>query len=130
MPVNNPAINVARVDYEFFPFAQYPATGFSESNPASVLIIERKFINDKSVDKNYAVQGDKLHYTTTVTNPNDPTKTDLVFKDPIPAGTTFVAGSVKVNGVAQPTYDPQAGFDLPDLAAGASAVVEFDVEVN
>lgn len=37
----NPIFNVARVDYEFFPFAGYPATGFSNSNPVAVFIIAR-----------------------------------------------------------------------------------------
>lgn len=29
-----------------------------------------------------------------------------------------------------PAYNPDAGFALPDLAAGESVTVEFDVTVN
>lgn len=47
-----------------------------------------------------------------------------------PAGTTFTAGSVKIDGVAQPAYNPQTGFDLLDLPVGDSVTVEFDVTVN
>lgn len=47
-----------------------------------------------------------------------------------PAGTTFVAGSVKINGISYPAYNPQTGFDLPALAVGESVTVEFDVKVN
>ncbi len=125
-----PVTDFATLNYTVNDPARGDVSFAENTNTVSVEIISDSLSAVKSVDKAYAIKGDKLHYTTTVTNPNDPTKTDLVFKDPIPAGTTFVAGSVKVNGVAQPTYDPQAGFELPDLAAGASAVVEFDVEVN
>ncbi len=42
----------------------------------------------------------------------------------------FANGSVKIDGVRYPSYDPETGFDLPDLAAGESVTVEFDVKVN
>ncbi len=84
----------------------------------------------KSVDKAYAVKGDTLHYTTVITNTGTLLKSDLVFTDPIPAGTTFTAGSVTIDGVAYPAYNPQTGFALPDLAVGQSVTVEFDVTVN
>lgn len=104
---------------------------FSEdTNTVTVQIISNRITNVKSVDKAFAIKGDNLHYTSVITNTGTLNKTDLIFTDPIPAGTTFVAGSVKVNGVSQPTYDPQAGFDLPDLAPSEEATVEFDVTVN
>ena len=84
----------------------------------------------KSVDKGLAIKGDNLHYTSVVTNTGTINKTDIVFNDPIPAGTTFVADSVKINGVSYPAYNPAVGFNLPDLAPGAAASIEFDVKVN
>lgn len=84
----------------------------------------------KSVDKAYAVKGDNLHYTTVITNAGTLFKSNLVFTDPIPAGTSFVAGSVKIDGTDYPAYNPQAGFTLPDLPAGENVTVEFDVTVN
>lgn len=104
---------------------------FSENtNTVSVDVLSNRMTVVKSVDKTYAVAGDTLHYTTVVTNTGTLLKSDLVFTDPIPAGTTFVAGSVKINGVSDPVFNPQTGFALPDLAAGQSATVEFDVTVN
>lgn len=104
---------------------------FSENtNTVSVQIISNRITNVKSVDKAFAVAGDTLHYTSVITNTGSLLKSDLVFTDPIPVGTTFVAGSVKINGSAFPAYDPQAGFALPDLAVGAAVTVEFDVTVN
>lgn len=130
LPTVNPVFNVARADYEFFPFAGYPATGFSNSNPVAVYIISREISNIKSVDKAFAVKGDILTYTSVIKNTGSIPVTDVVFEDEIPAGTTFVSGSVYIDGVNYPSYDPQIGFDLPDLAVGQSVTVEFDVTVN
>lgn len=129
-PAINPIINVARADYGFFPFAGYPASSFSLSNPVSVLIVSNSLTNVKSVDKAFAEQGDTLHYTSVITNTGTLAKTNLVFTDPIPAGTTFIAGSVKIDGTAYPTYNPQTGFPLPDLAVGEAVTVEFDVTIT
>lgn len=104
---------------------------FSENtNTVSLEVVSDRIEVVKSVNKTYAVKGDLLHYTSTLNNVGTMTKTNIVFKDPIPSGTTFVAGSVKIDGTPYPAYDPQSGFPIADLAAGASATVEFDVEVN
>lgn len=84
IPAVNPVFNIARADYEFFPFAGYPATGFSNSK----------------------------------------------FKDEIPAGTTFVNGSVYIDGVNFPAYNPQTGFFAANLTPQASVTVTFQVQVN
>ena len=111
-----------------------PARGtvsFSENtNTVSIDIISNRLSVVKSVDKEYAVVGDNLHYTTVITNTGTLLKSDLVFTDPIPAGTTFVAGSVKINGMTYATHNPAMGFGLPDLAVGESVTVEFDVKVD
>ena len=57
-------------------------------------------------------------------------KTNLLFSDVIPANTTFVENSVKIDNVQQLSYNPETGFSLPNLAVNASVVVEFDVTVN
>lgn len=83
----------------------------------------------KKVDKALAVKGDTLHYTVTVTNTGNVTKTDLVFKDPVPDGTAFVPNSVKVDGTAYSAYHPARGFVLRSLAPNETITVEFDVKV-
>ena len=101
-----------------------------DSNIVTTETLTQALTNVKSVDKAYAVKGDTLHYTSVITNTGSLLKSDLVFTDPIPAGTTFVAGSVKINGVSYPAYNPQTGFALPDLAVAYAVKVEFDVTVN
>lgn len=71
-----------------------------------------------------------MHYTSTITNTVTLVKTNLFFTDSIPAGTTFVAGSVKVDGIIQAGFDPELGFNLPNLMVGESTKVEFDVVVD
>ena len=118
--LDNPSDDPARSDVNFS----------ENTNTVTVQIISNRISNVKSVDKTYAVRGDTLHYTSVITNTGTLLKTDLVFSDPIPAGTTFVNGSVKINGASFPAYNPQTGFALPDLASGDAVTVEFDVTVN
>ena len=100
-----------------------------DSNIVTTETLTQTLTNVKSVDKAYAVQGDTLHYTSVITNSGSLAKSNLVFTDAIPAGTTFTAGSVKINGAAYPAYNPATGFALPDLAVGEAVTVEFDVTV-
>lgn len=132
---NNPMTQTPVTDYATLDYTvNDPIRGnvnFTENtNTVSVQIVSNRIINVKTVDKAYAVKGDKLHYTSVITNTGSLLKSDLVFTDSIPAGTTFVAGSVKINGVSYPAYNPQTGFDLPDLGVGDAVTVEFDVTVN
>lgn len=42
----------------------------------------------------------------------------------------MVAGSVKVNGVAQPSYDPVKGFTIGDLQPGETVVIEYEIKAH
>ena len=48
--------------------------------------------------RDYALEGETIKYTITVTN-NGGLSGDATITDEIPTGTTFVEGSIKVNGV-------------------------------
>lgn len=130
LPPSNPVLNIARADYEFFPFAEYPATGFSDSNQVAVYIVIRDMQVVKSVDKAFAVKGDILTYTSIIKNTGSVPVSELLFKDEIPAGTAFVNGSVYIDGVNYPAADPQAGFFVTNLAPQTQATVTFQVQVN
>ncbi|MDE5756177.1 MAG: DUF11 domain-containing protein [Clostridia bacterium] len=130
LPAVNPIFNIARVDYEFFPFAGYSATSFSNSNPVAVYIIATQMSIVKSVDKAFAIKGDIINYTSVITNTGSVPVTDVIFKDAIPAGTTFVAGSVTIDGVSYPAYNPETGFFVANLTPQASASVSFQVQIN
>lgn len=84
----------------------------------------------KSVDKAFAVKGEILCYTVTISNTGNVVKNELVFKDRIPDGATFVANSVRIDGTYYSVYYPEIGFALRSLAPGKVLTVAFDVQVN
>ena len=130
-PITSPTVtNYATLNYS----VDDPVRGvtpFEENtNTVGLAVVSNRISVVKSVDKTFAVKGDTLHYTSVVTNTGSLDKTELFFTDAIPAGTSFTAGSVKIDGTAYPGYNPQTGFSLPDLAPGEETKVEFDVTVN
>lgn len=125
-----PVTNFATLNYTVNDPVRSNVNYQENTNTTSIDIVSNAMTVVKSVDKTLAIKGENLHYTSIVTNTGTINKTNIVFKDPIPAGTTFVAGSVKINGVSYPAYNPAVGFNLPNLAPDEAATVEFDVKVN
>lgn len=118
------------VNYQIDDPISGPRSLTSDTNTVTVELVSASVSVVKTADRAYAVRGDVIGYTSTITNTGNTTLSGLLFHDPIPAGTTFVPGSVRVNGVSYPAYNPAVGFALPDLAPGAQVVVDFDVQVN
>lgn len=100
------------------------------TNDVFIEIVSAKISVVKSVDKTFANKGDFIHYTTIILNTGTLIENNLTFKDAIPMGTTFVNDSVKIDGISKAGLNPSLGFSLPNLLAGASVKVEFDVKVN
>ena len=130
IPAQNPIFNVAQVVYTFSPFPGNTVTGVSNSNYAVCYIIHVEILPVKNVDKGVAASGEELLYTTVIANKGTLPVTNVYFTDSIPAGTTFVPGSVLVDGVAIPAGNPELGFPLPNLLPGQSTTVAFRVIVN
>ena len=83
----------------------------------------------KYVDKNVAIKGETLQYKTVLTNSGSLVLTDILFTDDIPIGTSFISGSVEIDGINFPSYNPQDGFMLNNLNPGSSTEVTFKVEI-
>ena len=75
-------------------------------------------------------KGGIIQYTSVNANTGTVTQEGLVFIDPIPSGATFVEGSVVIDGIPYPSYNPESGFALPVLAQGESVSVVFKVEAE
>lgn len=84
----------------------------------------------KEVDKAVAIKGEVLTYTSTVTNTGSIPLSNTIFTDSIPTGTTFVGGSVFIDGVNFAGYNPQNGFSLGTLIPNQSVEVRFQVTVD
>ena len=122
--------NYATLNYTITDPISGPRNFQENTNTIFVPLVTTEIVLVKAVDRAYAQRGDTIHYTVGVYNNGNSTASALVFRDPIPAGTTFVADSVKVGGAARPGADPGAGFSIPDIPAGGNTTVEFDVTVN
>lgn len=84
-----------------------------------------------SVDKATTHIGDILTYTANLNNSSGSADAlDVTYADPLPAGTTFVTDSFKVNGVAQAGANPASGVNLGTVAAGAAMTVSYQVQVT
>jgi uncharacterized repeat protein (TIGR01451 family) len=73
----------------------------------------------KTVDADTADLGNVLTYTTTLRNAGEDAATNVVLSDPIPAHTTYVPGSLTVNGVAQ---SDAVGDDVGEASGGSVRV--------
>lgn len=99
------------------------------SNKQQINVLDNEITLLKTADTTIVKPGDTLTYTVTITNEGNITNTNLYFIDPAPSGTTFVEGSVKINGVQKAGLNP-SGFDLQDLKAGETITVDFDVTID
>jgi uncharacterized repeat protein (TIGR01451 family) len=81
-----------------------------------------------------AVPGDRIHYTLTLPNAGGATAGHLVATAALDANTTLVTGTVTTTQGAVTTgngaHDATVVVALGDLAAGATATVEWEVTVN
>lgn len=107
------------------------AVGLKElTNETTISVENEKITIKKTSDKSAVITGDKITYQHEIKNEGNIDNTDLFFKDTIPAETTFVTGSVKIDEQSYPDYDPSVGFSLADLAANQTIIVKFEVTVN
>lgn len=84
----------------------------------------------KTVDKTTTFVGDTLTYTVRVDNTGGTADANnVVFTDTPPPGTTFIAGSVTVDGVAN-AGNPSAGINIGTVAANSSRTIVFKVTVT
>ncbi|KAF9121176.1 hypothetical protein BGX30_002739 [Mortierella sp. GBA39] len=84
----------------------------------------------KSSSTTTAVVGDVITYTVTVSNTGTANANSVVLSDTLPAGLSFVSGSVTVGGIPRPTYDIVAGAPLGTLNFGTSATVTYRATVT
>ncbi|WP_461612151.1 SdrD B-like domain-containing protein [Clostridium sp. Marseille-QA1073] len=88
------------------------------------------FIPVKTISTPVASVGETVTYTVTLENTCTSPLTNVFFKDNVPNGLLFVAGSVTVNGVSEESLDPNIGFTIPNIPGGSTATVTFDAVVN
>ncbi len=93
-------------------------------------ILIREFIPVKTASTSTAFIGEEFQYTITLEDPCGNPLTNVFFQDMIPAGLSFVEGSVIVNGISQPQANPDTGFIVPDVPVQGSVTITFTVRAD
>ncbi|MGL6105708.1 hypothetical protein [Romboutsia sp.] len=135
IPSPNPILNAATTTftYQVDPSVSTATTGSANSNIVATKINMAKISNlNKQVDKSFATLGDTLNYTIAFNNTGSVTALNLVFKDTIPVGTTYVPNSFTINGATQSGQSPEypTGVNIGDIAVGSTTTLGFQVTVS
>lgn len=131
VPTTNTIINTATASYSYLVDPkQPPYNSTTISNPVTTNIALGKLEVNKVVDKAYATIGDKLTYTITMKNVGNINATNVQFLDPTPSYTLFVTGSVTVNGLKYPAYNPEVGFNIGTIIPGQTMTVTYQVQIK
>lgn len=129
LPSPQQLVNTATGNYTFSPPDGRTLNGTVQSNTVVIPVSSPDVTVVKSSNAIDAVVGDTITYTILVTNNGIAPVNNVTLVDPIPAGTTFVANSVFVNGVQRPTDNPNTGIQIGTIGVGSSATVTFQVLV-
>lgn len=136
IPTTNPIPNDSTINFTYTVDPANPdgAAGKGNSNKVNTQVNSAKISNSdggltKTVDKTSANVGDTLTYTISMKNTGNVPANNVIFADSIPKGTTFIPGTVTVNGAAN-AGNPAAGINVGTINPGQTTVVTFQVLVN
>ncbi|MGL4851005.1 MAG: hypothetical protein ACRC28_19125 [Clostridium sp.] len=130
IPNRNPIENTARVYYNYVFGTTITESAIQDSNVVNFNInaVDLNGLS-KSVDKVYAMPGDILRYKIIIPNKGTVVAKNVVFYDTIPNGTTFINGSVTVDGIVT-GESPMSGIVLGNIGINEVRTVEFEVKIN
>ncbi len=82
------------------------------------------------MDREFASIGDTLTYTITLQNTGNIPATDVIITDSVPTGTTFILGSITINGIPQPNLTPETGIPVGTLNPRQIVTVTLEVQIT
>ncbi|MGX8850335.1 DUF7507 domain-containing protein [Amedibacillus sp. YH-ame10] len=127
IPTPNPVLNSATSTFTFTTDPENPngQTGTSASNVVEIQVNHASITTLKLVDKSFADTGDVITYTLQLQNTGNVAANNVIINDALPAGTTFVPGSL-IGATGTP---PTLALSAP-LAAGGSTTISFQAKVD
>lgn len=130
LPSPQQLANQATADYTFVPPDGRTLSGIAQSNILTISVSAPNISIVKSSTRTNTTIGDIVPYSVSVTNTGIAAITNTIFTDPIAPGSSFVTGSVTINGVPNTAAIPAAGISLGPIAPGAVITVAFNVLVE
>ena len=116
--------------------SEEPNTNETEDKYVEPIISSEKTVEIEHQEVGYALEGETIKYTITVTN-NGGLSKDVIIKDTVPEGTTFVPGSIEVNGSGADNYTEtnlNSGIEVnvpaKEGTVAGTVSVSFEVRVN
>lgn len=128
----NPQVisNTATASYTFTPPDGRTLTGSATSNTVTFPVSAPNVGVALSTTSTAVTIGDTIVYTTVVSNSGIETINNVIFTDPAPAGSSFIPGTVTINGSPAPGANPTSGILLGSIPAGGSVTVVFSNTVT
>ncbi|HEY4430455.1 MAG TPA: hypothetical protein VGN87_05395, partial [Paenibacillus sp.] len=130
LPASQQLINQASVAFAYTLPDGRTFNSSINSNSTTISVSSPNVIVTKSSPATDAVVGDTITYNLKVTNSGIANINNVNISDPIPAGSSFVAGSVLVDGTPRPNANPANGISLGTIAPGVSVNISFNTIVN
>ncbi|WKL01453.1 hypothetical protein Q0F98_33455 [Paenibacillus amylolyticus] len=123
-------VDQATASYSFNSPDGRTITGNIASNTLTIPVTLPNVTTVKSASVTDVAVGETFTYTVVTTNSGIQVINNVVLTDALPAGITFVPGSATVRGTVVPSANPSSGISIGTLAAGSSATVTFQVNVQ
>ncbi|WP_297517827.1 GEVED domain-containing protein [uncultured Clostridium sp.] len=134
IPTINPILNKATINYKYIDSQEYLVADSMETN---IVMTEVRHGEIPIVGANAAIKigdkstttiGENITYTVRSKNTGNTQINNVIIKDILPLGTSFISGSTTVNNV--PTaQNPIIGVNIGTLQAGEECIVKFKVVV-
>ncbi|WP_028551516.1 DUF11 domain-containing protein [Paenibacillus sp. UNC451MF] len=121
--------NQAEARYTFVTEDERIVAGAATSNTITIPVKAFQISASLLASTEYTFIGDNVTYGVTIVNEGYETIHDLLIRMPLPPGTQFVPGSVVIDGIFTPSYDPVQGIPVETLLSGASVYVTFRLQV-
>lgn len=130
IPTINPFNNSANLIYQYTVLQPNSYIGVDNTNLVTTKVNTAFLNSTKYVDKTYVYIGETITYTILLNTSGNISANNVVLKDTIPTGTTFVTNSLLLNGVTQNGTTPNGGYIIGTIAQGLVTTVQFKVTVT
>lgn len=131
VPAINPIPNTASVTYTYTvnPAVPNGVTASGMSNTVTTQVSNATLTIKKTTDKVIAYVGNVITYQVAVTNTGNVPANNMILTDPVPNGTTYVAGSLRASVAF--TGSPTTTIHLTNpIAAGETVSLTYQVLVT